>query len=317
MSLRRKLQMVRWIYCLTYNLFYSDTSRWIMEAVGTKCGDVMRTHKCERCLSLFRTWDELRVHKRSHPAAKRRHECDTCGMEFSKKEYLRRHLMKKHDVVLEKGRCGRKSKYKCSDDDPRPYKCTECIREFAKYKPFNRHRQTHQKRFCDVCQEYVQTYAEHMKKVHGHEVPRNFHCDICNRAYRTKSDIVMHMKMHILMIENRTIPCKLCERTFYFNHDLRRHMKTHSLLRTIICDICGESFKTSETLKTHMRRHTGEKPFVCAFCPRWGNSYDIKMRWTPISNKCSCFQIIFNVGLVEHTYEDSYGRAAASMWHLS
>lgn len=238
------------------------------QLIETKCGEIMMTHQCEHCQLLFKTWDELRLHKKTHPREKPRQTCDTCGLQFSKKEYLRKHMLKEHDVILEKGRCGRKSKFKTADGDPKPFKCSECVREFAKYKPYNRHLKTHQKRFCNFCQDYVTTYAEHMRKVHNFEVPRNFMCDICQRTYRTKSDIVMHMKVHIHMLENRTFACKMCERTFYFNHDLRRHMKSHSLLRPIICDICGESFKTSETLKTHMRRHTGEKPFKCSFCTR-------------------------------------------------
>lgn len=235
----------------------------------TKCGEALRRHRCDRCMLVFGSWDELRLHKRSHPRLKRRHPCDMCDKDYSKLDYLRRHMLKDHNVELAKGGVTRKSKHRSGGaNDPKPYKCSECIREFSKYKPYNRHLKTHVKRYCELCQEYVPTYAEHLRKMHGQEVPRNFLCDICNRSYRTKNDIVVHMRMHVNVIENITIPCKLCERSFYFNHDLRRHMRSHSQLRPIICDICGESFKTGETLKTHMRRHTGEKPFQCTLCPK-------------------------------------------------
>lgn len=236
------------------------------QAIDTKCGEIQKRHRCDHCLELFETYDEMLAHKKSHPRVKQQHACENCGKVYGKKQHLRRHMLKTHNIVLEKGRIGRKSKFVLQEGDPKPYKCPECVREFSKYKQLNKHMKVHEKRFCHLCQDYVQTYAEHMRKEHNFEVPRPFQCDICKRSYRTRANIKTHMKFH--MVQNRMCTCHLCNKSFRFARDLKKHMISHSQDRPIICDICGEGFKTSATLKRHAQTHTGEKPFHCSYCAR-------------------------------------------------
>lgn len=213
---------------------------------------------------------------------KKRQQCPRCATSYSKREYLSKHMLNAHNVVLEKKRPGRECPFyvKNADNPNRPYKCDQCVKEYAKSKHLARHRRTHlEKEPCSLCNEIFVNYAEHMLKKHGIELPRPFECDICKRTYRTKTHIQTHMRIH--RAESRTFVCKICSKSFYLNTDLRKHMRTHSQDRSIICDICGAAFKSADTLKCHLRRHTGERPYKCLLCPRafsTSNSLDIHNR---------------------------------------
>ncbi|XP_031620137.1 zinc finger protein 431-like [Contarinia nasturtii] len=212
---------------------------------------------------------------------KKRQQCPKCSVTYSKREYLSKHMKTEHNIVLEKKRPGRVSQFRQNnEDDPRPYKCDQCVKEYTKSKHLARHRRTHlEKKRCNECNEICSNYADHMLKKHGIDLPRPFSCDICHKTYRTKTHIQSHMRIH--RTASRVFTCTVCPKSFCFATDLRKHMKSHSQNRSVICDICGDAFKSADTLKCHMRRHTGERPYKCSQCPRafsTSNSLDIHFR---------------------------------------
>lgn len=170
-------------------------------------------------------------------------------------------MRNEHDIELEKKKPGRQPMFSINDkNDPRPYKCNECIKEYMTSKHLARHRRaSHMQQICHDCKEPYLNYVDHMLKIHGIDLPKNFECDICQKKFLTKSHVQSHMRIH--RAKTRIYTCQLCPKSFYFSTDLRKHMKTHSQNRTIICEICGDTFKSQDTLKNHMRRHTGEKPY--------------------------------------------------------
>lgn len=191
---------------------------------------------------------------------KKRQKCTLCPVHYSKREYLSKHMSDAHNITLEKKRPGRQSRFIRIENDPRPYKCDECVKEYVKSKHLARHKRTHlETKICDICGESFANYADHMLKKHGIDLPRPFECDICKKTYRTKSNVQSHMRLH--RAASREFRCTVCPKSFCFGTDLRKHMKTHSQSRSIICDICGDAFKSADTLKCHMRRHTGERPY--------------------------------------------------------
>lgn len=191
---------------------------------------------------------------------KKRQQCPKCPANYSKREYLSKHMKNEHNVVLERKRPGRQSAFRVDENDPRPYKCDQCVKEYTKSKHLARHRRTHlETKRCNECNEICGNYADHMLKKHGIDLPRPFECDICKKSYRTKSHIQSHMRIH--RAASRVFRCAVCPKSFCFATDLRKHIRTHSQNRSVICDICGDAFKSSDTLKCHMRRHTGERPY--------------------------------------------------------
>lgn len=192
---------------------------------------------------------------------KKRQQCPQCPMSYSKREYLSKHMSIAHDKTLEKKRPGRQSQFRVGgNDDPRPYKCDLCVKEYIKSKHLARHRRTHfESKNCPECNEICGNFADHMLKKHGIDLPRPFECDICHKRYRTKTHISTHMRIH--RAATRIFACTVCPKTFCFATDLRKHVKSHSQSRSVICDICGDAFKSSDTLRCHLRRHTGERPY--------------------------------------------------------
>lgn len=219
--------------------------------------------KFHECDPQSTSGNEHLAHVKNHPPKKykkKRQQCPKCSMNYSKREYLSKHMKNEHNVILEKKKPGRQSAFLASGNDPRPYKCDQCVKEYTKSKHLARHRRTHlEKKRCNECHEICGNYADHMLKMHGIDLPRPFECDICKKTYRTKSNIQSHMRIH--RASSRVFTCTVCSKTFCFGTDLRKHIRTHSQNRSIICDICGDAFKSADTLKCHLRRHTGERPY--------------------------------------------------------
>lgn len=211
---------------------------------------------------------------------KSRYKCESCDMSYSKRCYLSNHMEREHSLTLPPkiGR-PRESQLIITEDNPRPYKCDMCVKEYTHSKHLVRHKRSHLQQYCDYCHKSFSNISEHMRKEHDIELPRPFECDICNRSYRTKSNLQAHMKIHIA--SNRVFGCNLCLKKFFYATDLRKHLRTHSQQRSVICDICGDGFKSVDTLRTHLRRHTGERPYQCPHCDRsftTGNSLEIHLR---------------------------------------
>lgn len=211
---------------------------------------------------------------------KKRHECQSCDMTYSKRQYLMNHMIKEHNEVMSADiKSIRQPIYMATEDNPKPYKCDQCVKEYSKAKHLARHKRSHIRQFCDQCEKSFANFADHMRKIHDTELPRPFECDICHRTYRSKSNIQAHMKIH--KSENRIYSCKLCPKAFFYGTDLRKHIRTHSRDRSVICEVCGAAFKSVDTLKCHVRRHTGERPYQCSQCSRsftTSNSLEIHNR---------------------------------------
>lgn len=210
----------------------------------------------------------------------KRPQCTECEKTYSKRKYLQQHMLREHNIELPKAKRGRVAlTFESTDENPRPYKCDQCIKEYTQLRHLTRHKRMHARTFCDFCKKSFAMYDEHMWKEHNVEMPRPFECEICGRSFRVKSTFQAHTKIH--HEENRVFNCTLCPKAFFQATDLRKHIKSHSNVRSMICDVCGDAFKSSETLKCHMRRHTGDRPYPCKVCPRaftTSNSLSIHQR---------------------------------------
>lgn len=175
---------------------------------------------------------------------RRRQQCTECEKEYSKRKYLQTHMLREHNLELPKVKRGRTAfVLQPTEDNPRPYKCDLCIKEYTQLRHLTRHKRMHLRTFCDFCQQSFTFYEDHMRKEHNVELPRPFECDMCGRSFRVKSTFQAHMKIH--REENRVFNCTLCSKAFFQATDLRKHIKSHSNVRPIICDVCGDSFKSA------------------------------------------------------------------------
>ena len=84
-------------------------------------------------------------------------------------------------------------------------------------------------------------------------------CDVCGQHFSHKNDLTEHEKLH-------TYPCQVCDRVFPARRNLLMHLKAHSLIKKFQCKTCGREFSRKNNYDNHLRKHSDEKPFKCRTC---------------------------------------------------
>lgn len=92
---------------------------------------------------------------------------------------------------------------------------------------------------------------------------KQFACSQCNQTFVSKSNLVVHEKLHT---GQRHYACDQCSARFSSSSNLKRHQITHTGAKNFICEHCGSKFTAKKTLAVHIRKHTGERPYKCNFC---------------------------------------------------
>nr|ANW09587.1 Kruppel-like protein 1 [Monochamus alternatus] len=95
----------------------------------------------------------------------------------------------------------------------------------------------------------------------------NFHCQICNKMYTSKSAFQAHQRTHAKEAED-PYRCNICSKTFAVPARLTRHYRTHTGEKPFRCEFCNKSFSVKENLSVHRRIHTKERPYKCEVCSR-------------------------------------------------
>ena len=105
-----------------------------------------------------------------------------------------------------------------------------------------------------------------------HNDIRNFVCNICNRAFKRKTDLKQHMVWHS---DEKPLQCDICGFRCKTNWEIKSHSLSHSDIRKYPCTFpgCTQACKTKSDLTKHMVRHKTERDFQCSLCP---NSYKCK-----------------------------------------
>ncbi|KAJ4425747.1 hypothetical protein ANN_27943 [Periplaneta americana] len=127
---------------------------------------------------------------------------------------------------------------------------------------------------CGVCN-------QHCDDLEDHECTRPFKCDVCDKRFRNKKNVKVHMGCHTVHVRIHTgekpFNCAVCNKDFRNKRDIYVHMRSHTGENPFTCKFCGRGFRYSNHLKVHVRIHTGEKPFKCDTCGKvFRNSYNLK-----------------------------------------
>jgi KRAB domain-containing zinc finger protein len=88
----------------------------------------------------------------------------------------------------------------------------------------------------------------------AHTETRNYKCDECSYAGKTKDDLTTHKMSHAKAFE-----CDVCERKFSRKTLLREHRVLHENPNAYACKICKMNFAQKKTLKVHLEYHAGVK----------------------------------------------------------
>ena len=100
-------------------------------------------------------------------------------------------------------------------------------------------------------------------KVYTKSKERKFECEICKKAYYTKTQLKTHEISHK---DERPFSCEICGATFRYKNSLTGHVRSHNDERPFECHICNQKFKTKVPYESHVESHDGVKKISCNYC---------------------------------------------------
>jgi len=92
-----------------------------------------------------------------------------------------------------------------------------------------------------------------------------FMCDACEKGFRKRSEVVVHIRVHT---GERPLKCSMCDRRFAHPSNLRAHERKHPDTK-FTCTVpgCGETFSDPDLLKSHTLAHQHtSNGFACSEC---------------------------------------------------
>ncbi|XP_060073243.1 zinc finger Y-chromosomal protein 1-like [Ylistrum balloti] len=178
------------------------------------------------------------THQRSH-TEERPYECQICNMKLKSRNNLFAHL-KTHS-------------------EKRPFECDVCHLKFRTRNTRDTHLVTHSDErpyLCDLCG-FSTKFQSHLishKRIHTGDV---YPCTFPDCTYTTpkKSQLKSHYRKHE---DLRTNVCKICLKAFKEKSHLNRHEKIHSKEPKFKCDFCSYTSHRCDKLKEHFEKHHGE-----------------------------------------------------------
>ncbi|XP_062255726.1 uncharacterized protein zgc:66448 [Platichthys flesus] len=104
-------------------------------------------------------------------------------------------------------------------------------------------------------------------------------CPECGKAFRHRSVLELHMRIHT---KDKPYQCKVCGKSFRFSSYLQQHVIIHTGQKPYKCPDCGKDFAFLQNMRTHQKLHQ-EKPFRCTNC-RKGYSDETQLQQHMLSH---------------------------------
>ncbi|CAL8070354.1 unnamed protein product [Calicophoron daubneyi] len=143
--------------------------------------------------------------------------------------------------------------------DPRPYRCEQCGRQFSTCAYLSQHRRIHTGvkpyacRYCD--RRFTQlSHVQQHERIHTGEKP--YRCTTCMKSFTQMSNLQSHQRQHMKGKPHR---CEQCFMSFDSKDELDVHVQAkHSgnrYAKVLVCPICTKSYNSETYLAKHMDRH--------------------------------------------------------------
>lgn len=239
---------------------------------------------CEHCATYFKRGYDLDLHiKRVHCSK----ECDKCQKVFSNFRLLTEHLKFVHGVEPVKfytkhcTECNRLfdtntelSEHIATHTGENLHTCKDCNKKISSKSAFKFHLKICQnadslKNYeCEICQKKFYFKSDLLRHSLTHSGARPHKCDFCGTTFKLRGALVEHVKS---LHENYKYPCETCGKIFTAMRNLKRHTVTHKSdfeASKPLCTECGKSFRFKSDLEKHKRIHTGERAFQCKICKK-------------------------------------------------
>jgi len=172
-------------------------------------------------------------------------ECGTCGVGFSTRSNLNKHVRTVHATTTQL------------------FGCSMCEATFTQRCSLVKHvRVLHENRKEHTCPHCDATFGQRGDlKVHiqgKHLKERPFECAHCEQKFSTRSNMLKHVRT--VHEKRRTYTCTQCSLSFGQSADLKKHvLGVHEKIRAFKCAHCKAAFSQRSDLKKHMStQHTLE-----------------------------------------------------------
>uniref|UniRef100_H3D4I1 Zinc finger and BTB domain containing 48 n=1 Tax=Tetraodon nigroviridis TaxID=99883 RepID=H3D4I1_TETNG len=194
-----------------------------------------KPHACPECPKTFLTRTELRVHEAAKHRGEKPFVCEECGHRASSRNGLQMHIKAIHR-------------------NERPFVCSLCGHAFSQKNNLNIHLRIHSGERpyqCHLCGKTFRTQETASLDKHSrtHTGERPFACEVCEQRFTEKGALVRHKASK--HEEGRPHCCHICNKTFKAREQLRVHLRRHKGMRKFQCSDCGYKF----TRQAHLRRH--------------------------------------------------------------
>lgn len=174
---------------------------------------------CDICQKKLRSKYHLKLHLAVHTGEKS-YICEICKKGYQQKWNLMTHMARVHSKV-------------------KPFKCSDCGKEFGYSSHFKRHVKTH---FLEKIEA-----PENVKK----RILNPHKCEFCEKSFETNYRLDLHTRKHT---GNRPYVCDKCAKSFTTRRLIAIHMKKkHDLEFDFICEQCGESFTDRAAILHHLK----------------------------------------------------------------
>ncbi|XP_037811362.1 zinc finger protein 23 [Lucilia sericata] len=173
-------------------------------------------------------------------------KCEECDKRFKTEHLLLAHKHKQHNGQV-------------------PFRCRYCGHGFIHQSSHKMHENRHIKLHvwpCSNCLYQASSKSDYIKHLATHSSRQPYKCNICGLAYKTKTNLNVHLKSHSLP----AYECEFCKKKFYEKYRYKRHIWLHEeqemsggkSVDNFTCEICGRRFTSYKTLRKHQLVHIQE-----------------------------------------------------------
>ena len=208
-------------------------------------------YPCDICPHILTTEISWYTHRRAHGNVTTEHQCPCCEVVFTTSDELNQHFL------IHSG--------------GNPNQCSFCRKNFAQISSLLYHEAGHLNGpshetvlDCELCHKVFSSPSALSKHARREHIGfRPFCCQICDKRYILRTDLIRHHSSHT---GARPFKCSYCPKLFAHKKYLVPHERIHTGETPNQCAYCPKKFSSKDSLTYHERTHTGEKPYICKVC---------------------------------------------------